>query len=153
MCRRCQADWNKQAGATIAEDLREAHIHIGIKETPLSRVITSPTANPRANSTTPNVQRTHLMFSHTAKGQSYNTPLLAKYLASPGLSQAEASLLPRLIDYELLTNESDGKRTVGFGWYAGGRFSGSLVRYFSYVSVKWRACWSRCQPWHMHILR
>jgi alpha-aminoadipic semialdehyde synthase len=28
--------------------------------------------------------------------------------------------LPRLIDYELLTDDTTGKRTVGFGWFAGG---------------------------------
>lgn len=30
-------------------------------------------------------------------------------------------MLPRLIDYELLVGE-DGKRTVGFGWFAGGEY-------------------------------
>lgn len=29
-------------------------------------------------------------------------------------------LLPTLVDFELLTSEADGKRTVGFGWFAGG---------------------------------
>jgi alpha-aminoadipic semialdehyde synthase len=48
------------------------------------------------------------MFSHTAKGQDYNRPLLARFTNSTA----------RLIDYELLTNE-DGKRVVAFGWYAG----------------------------------
>lgn len=48
------------------------------------------------------------MFSHTAKGQAYNMPLLSRF------TQATA----RLIDYELLTGR-DGKRTVAFGWYAG----------------------------------
>ncbi|TBU53061.1 hypothetical protein BD310DRAFT_952348 [Dichomitus squalens] len=46
--------------------------------------------------------------------------LLCKHLASenPHAVLGDA-LLPRLIDYELLTGE-DGKRTVGFGWFAGG---------------------------------
>jgi alpha-aminoadipic semialdehyde synthase len=61
-----------------------------------------------------------MMFSHTVKGQPYNTPLLARFLASPGSSAASAELLPRLVDYELLTDEASGKRTVGFGWFAGG---------------------------------
>ena len=57
------------------------------------------------------------MFSHTAKGQSYNTPLLERFTMDP---QAESNKkYRRLIDYELLTDE-DGKRTVGFGYYAGG---------------------------------
>ena len=60
------------------------------------------------------------MFSHTVKGQLYNMELLSKFLASENRSAPENGLLlPRLIDYELLTGE-DGKRTVGFGWFAGG---------------------------------
>lgn len=62
------------------------------------------------------------MFSHTHKGQEYNTPLLSRFLhgsdsrtATPDASH----LLPSLIDWELLT-DANGKRTVGFGWYAGG---------------------------------
>ena len=60
------------------------------------------------------------MFSHTVKGQPYNTPLLARFLA--GSTTSAAPLLPRLVDYELLTDEADGKRTVGFGWFAGGTY-------------------------------
>ena len=41
-------------------------------------------------------------------------PLLDQFLSSDS-----KMLRPRLIDYELLTDEK-GKRTVGFGWYAGG---------------------------------
>lgn len=41
--------------------------------------------------------------------------LLSKFLASDSGAKPPA----RLIDFELLTSE-DGKRTVGFGWYAGG---------------------------------
>ena len=63
------------------------------------------------------------MFSHTAKGQEYNMPLLAQFLnwqenLSPGH--------PRLIDFELLKNEK-GKRTVGFGWFAGGSSAASAI--------------------------
>lgn len=57
------------------------------------------------------------MFSHTAKGQSYNTPLLEKFIKDP---QADPNKkYHRLIDYELLTDD-DGKRTIGFGYHAGG---------------------------------
>jgi alpha-aminoadipic semialdehyde synthase len=56
------------------------------------------------------------MFSHTIKGQPYNMGLLSKFLPSPAIR--EPRLLPRLVDYELLTKA--GKRTVGFGWFAGG---------------------------------
>jgi alpha-aminoadipic semialdehyde synthase len=91
-----------KAGATIvtSEALRTSHIVLGIKEPPVNEVY------PYTNGVT------HFMFSHTAKGQSYNTPLLARFV-NPWQKP------PRLIDYELLTDEN-GKRTVGFGWFAGG---------------------------------
>ncbi|KAF7314386.1 hypothetical protein MKEN_00911300 [Mycena kentingensis (nom. inval.)] len=96
-----------EAGAKVVSSLHETHIQLGIKETPLAEVITSPLDS---------MPRTHLMFSHTAKGQTYNTPLLDKYIS--GNYPQPSSNLPRLIDYEYLTDE-DGKRTVGFGWFAG----------------------------------
>ncbi|KAJ7758520.1 Saccharopine dehydrogenase-domain-containing protein [Mycena maculata] len=96
-----------QAGAVIMKDLGDAHIIVGIKETPLDELITSPLQDSA---------RTHLMFSHTAKGQTYNTALLSKFLAENyALGDPQS---PRLIDYEHLTDEA-GKRTVGFGWFAG----------------------------------
>jgi len=98
------------AGARVHETLEPAHIVLGIKETPVPEILTSPV--PSANGS---VARTHVMFSHTVKGQSYNMGLLSKFLQSP--STSEPHLLPPLIDYELLTDA--GKRTVGFGWFAG----------------------------------
>jgi alpha-aminoadipic semialdehyde synthase len=86
-----------------------------------------------------------MMFSHTTKGQPYNMGLLSRflrpagYLGTPtgiGMSTGNGrevratvdneiskgtGLRPRLIDYELLVGE-DGKRSVGFGWFAGGSF-------------------------------
>ena len=50
----------------------------------------------------------YMMFSHTIKGQVNNMPLLKKIL------KGNCSL----IDYELLKNK-EGKRQLGFGWYAG----------------------------------
>ncbi|KAF9815156.1 hypothetical protein IEO21_04774 [Rhodonia placenta] len=112
-----------KAGAKIHPTLAPAHIIMGIKETPLSEVLNSPVPAPGDTAHTPLVPRTHLMFSHTIKGQLYNMELLSKYLsrstyAPGGTSVNEPDLLSRLIDYELLTGE-DGKRTVGFGWFAG----------------------------------
>ena len=104
-----------QAGAVPYDTLSPAHVIIGIKETPLGEVLTDPL--PLSEKTVP---RTHLMFSHTHKGQEYNMELLSKFL-SPSSSTASQTdpLRSTLIDYELLTDE-DSKRTVGFGWYAGG---------------------------------
>ncbi|KAJ7459741.1 Saccharopine dehydrogenase-domain-containing protein [Mycena latifolia] len=102
-----------QAGAIIKQNLQDAHILVGIKETPLPEIINTPIqAVLGGNAMCP---RTHLMFSHTAKGQAYNTPLLSQFLAN---NSEHDKLLPRLIDYEHLTDD-DGKRTVGFGWFAG----------------------------------
>jgi hypothetical protein len=61
------------------------------------------------------------MFSHTIKGQAYNMPLLSRFLEGSSSSSGQAiETLPRLVDYELLCGPG-GKRTVGFGWFAGGR--------------------------------
>ncbi|KAG9087808.1 hypothetical protein FRC06_002352 [Ceratobasidium sp. 370] len=93
----------EKAGARIVpagkRALEPADIILGIKEVPLGECIAS-----RAD-------RTHLMFSHTAKGQPYNTPLLARFVGSEDRAN--------LIDYELLTDGETGKRVVAFGWYAG----------------------------------
>jgi alpha-aminoadipic semialdehyde synthase len=113
-----------QAGAEAHDTLEPAHITVGIKETPLGELLTSPVAHPlKGGALAP---RTHFMFSHTIKGQAYNMPLLSRFL--PGCPGAPAPAggaapLPRLIDYELLCGP-DGKRTVAFGWFAGGVFRG-----------------------------
>jgi len=88
--------------------LTDPDIIVGIKEPPVSEL-----TRPR---TKKNKAPTHLMFSHTMKGQPYNMPLLSTFLSHP--SQKD-EVYPRLVDYELLT-DSQGKRTIGFGWYAGG---------------------------------
>ncbi|KAI5116909.1 hypothetical protein M0805_000804 [Coniferiporia weirii] len=102
-----------KAGATPHRTLAPAHILLGIKETPLNELLTDPVPSS-------GLPRTHLMFSHTHKGQEYNMPLLSRFLADFVSDSAPdaAKLLPTLIDWELLTDAS-GKRTVGFGWYAG----------------------------------
>jgi Alanine dehydrogenase/PNT, N-terminal domain len=107
------------AGARVHDTLEPAHIILGIKEPPVAEVLTSPVPSPSSPTT-----RTYLMFSHTIKGQPYNMGLLSKFLSSPTVPNPR--LLPRLIDYELLTDA--GKRTVGFGWFAGGENS---VRVFT----------------------
>ncbi|THH02997.1 hypothetical protein EW145_g6616 [Phellinidium pouzarii] len=101
-----------RVGAKLHHTLTPAHILLGIKETPLNEILTDPVSN---------VPRTHLMFSHTHKGQEYNTPLLSRFLHDSSSHTAASDaphLLPSLIDWELLT-DAMGKRTVGFGWYAG----------------------------------
>ena len=109
-----------KAGAQVHKTLEPAHIVLGIKETPIDQVLTTPVISPRTSKPVP---RTHLMFSHTIKGQPYNMQLLSKFLAAPSLS--DPHLLPRLIDYELLMDDA-GKRTVGFGWFAGGQYHATV---------------------------
>ena len=132
-----------KAGAQVRENLTPAHIVLGIKEVPLPELITSSLPLPDANgsSGTPQrVARTHLMFSHTTKGQPYNMPLLSRFVRSDTSESHE--LLPKLIDYELL-KDSNGKRTVGFGWFAGGEIASilsierdiKLMRYTSQLLV------------------
>ncbi|KAF5338828.1 hypothetical protein D9758_012081 [Tetrapyrgos nigripes] len=105
----------EQAGATIRPNLQAAHVVLGIKEPPLNELLLNSLPSPVGGS---HCARTFLLFSHTAKGQTYNMPLLSSFLANND-NDSNSNLLPTLIDYELLTNEEDGKRTVGFGWFAG----------------------------------
>ncbi|KAF8574094.1 hypothetical protein K439DRAFT_1642441 [Ramaria rubella] len=110
------------AGAIVHPNLSLAHIILGIKEIPIcdladqscSLSLSLPSSSDESRSSPLQVPRTHLMFSHTGKGQPYNMPLLSKFL-SPEES------IPRLIDYELLTDTPlpSGKRVVAFGWFAG----------------------------------
>ena len=99
----------------MVSSLKETNpnIVLGIKEPPLAEV-PLPSSSQQAPARPP----THLMFSHTAKGQEYNMPLLARFVAPSSASAHTKQHFPRLIDYELLTNDN-GKRTVGFGWFAG----------------------------------
>ncbi|KAI0305467.1 Saccharopine dehydrogenase-domain-containing protein [Multifurca ochricompacta] len=112
-----------RAGAEVHSTLEPAHLILGIKEPPLSSLVTSPVRPINQNILVP---RTHMMFSHTVKGQDYNMPLLSRFLAG-GDYYADSKLVgkesipqlrARLIDYELLTG-TDGRRTVAFGWHAG----------------------------------
>ncbi|KIK57327.1 hypothetical protein GYMLUDRAFT_246977 [Collybiopsis luxurians FD-317 M1] len=117
------------AGAKITEDLSRAHVVIGIKEPRLQEVLVDPLPWPGTkkdgNGAQPMASRTYVMFSHTAKGQEYNMPLLSKFLSDSSSSSSDsASLLPTLIDYELLTDDS-GKRTLAFGHHAG--LAGTLL--------------------------
>ncbi|KAF8556698.1 hypothetical protein OG21DRAFT_1482902 [Imleria badia] len=103
-----------KAGARILPNLDPAHIVLGIKEPPLNELITSPVSPLSTASSDSPVPRTHLMFSHTTKGQPYNMELLSRFLSQ----DPQRDLPSRLIDYELLAGP-DGKRTVAFGWFAG----------------------------------
>ncbi|XP_048480550.1 alpha-aminoadipic semialdehyde synthase, mitochondrial isoform X2 [Plutella xylostella] len=81
------------AGAVIQEDISEANVIFGVKQTPVDLLI-------------PN--KTYCFFSHTIKAQEANMPMLDAILAKN----------IRLLDYEKLMDGS-GNRVVAFGKYAG----------------------------------
>nr|XP_019010907.1 alpha-aminoadipic semialdehyde synthase [Kwoniella pini CBS 10737]OCF49688.1 alpha-aminoadipic semialdehyde synthase [Kwoniella pini CBS 10737] len=121
--RRCFSDsLYTEAGAKVVPSLsKEVDVVLGIKEPPLEdvhRLISQSGAEGK--------ERNWMMFSHTHKGQEYNTPLLASFLP-PAEHQT-------LIDHELLTAPSIGKdgkpsraRVAAFGWYAGAVGAGEAL--------------------------
>lgn len=91
---RCFPDEDyKAAGITLKEDLSDRDILLGVKEVPISQLISD---------------KTYFFFSHTIKKQEYNRELLKEIV--------DANIT--LIDYEALTNEN-GARVIAFGKFAG----------------------------------
>lgn len=82
-----------KVGCEVVEDLDKIDIFLGIKEVPIASLVEN---------------KTYLFFSHTAKGQAHNKPML----------QAIKEKNIRLIDYELLVDDQKN-RLVGFGKFAG----------------------------------
>jgi len=82
-----------RAGATMAENLGESKVILGVKEIPPDLF--------QANTA-------YVFFSHVIKGQPYNMPMLAKML----------ELGCTLIDYEKICDKT-GKRLIFFGRFAG----------------------------------
>ncbi|KAH8813712.1 Saccharopine dehydrogenase-domain-containing protein [Flagelloscypha sp. PMI_526] len=116
----CSSAQYRDAGAIIVDSLNSpgvprAHIVMGIKEPPME-TLTDSALDCVVGPTGETVPRTYLMFSHTTKAQPYNMPLLAKFLQQ---GRDDPITRPRLIDYELITDQENGKRTVAFGFFAG----------------------------------
>ena len=90
-------------GINIVDDLSDCDILIGVKEVPNSSLISN---------------KIYFYFSHTIKKQPYNRSLLQKMI----------KLNIQMIDYELL-KDSNSKRLLGFGRYAGivGAYNGLLT--------------------------
>lgn len=86
-------DEYRRAGLTLAEDLMDCDILLGVKEVPVGLLLEG---------------KTYFMFSHTIKKQPYNQKLLARAVNGN----------IRLIDYECLTDEK-GIRVIAFGRWAG----------------------------------
>lgn len=91
---RCFSDREySAAGITVSENVDHCDILLGIKEVPVSQLLSN---------------KTYLFFSHTKKKQPHNQ----------GLLRAILDQQVRLIDYECLEHE-DGQRIIGFGFFAG----------------------------------
>ncbi len=82
-----------KAGISVAENLYDCNIILGIKEVPYQKLIAN---------------KKYLFFSHTIKKQKHNKKLLQTII--------EKNIT--LIDYECLKHE-DGQRLLGFGFFAG----------------------------------
>ena len=81
------------SGIPVREDLSACSVILALKEIPLDRVERG---------------KVYVFFSHTAKGQSHNMPMLKKMM-DMGCS---------IIDYEKMVNDK-GQRVLYFGNYAG----------------------------------
>lgn len=93
----------EEKGLTLADDMSDCQVLMGVKEVPIPQLIPG---------------KTYFFFSHTIKKQPYNRDLL-KAVIDKKIS---------LVDYECLT-DSKGKRILGFGRYAGivGCYNGFLA--------------------------
>lgn len=91
---RCFSDQEFEAkGIEVLSDISGCDVLFGVKEVPIANLIPD---------------KTYFFFSHTIKRQAYNR----------GLLQAVLEKNIRLIDYEVLKNQS-GARVVAFGRWAG----------------------------------
>jgi len=91
---RCYSDQEYvDKGLNMSEDLSDCDVLMGVKEVKIEALLE---------------RKTYFFFSHTAKQQPYNQPLL-KAVVQKGV---------RLIDYEYLT-AADKVRVVAFGKWAG----------------------------------
>ena len=90
-------------GLNLKEDLSDCDILLGVKEVKIDKLIP---------------EKTYLFFSHTAKKQSYNRPLLQAFLDKK----------ITLLDHEYLTDKN-GIRLVAFGRWAGivGAYNGLIA--------------------------
>jgi len=90
-------------GLNLKDDVNDCDILLGVKEVKIDKLI-------------PN--KTYLFFSHTAKKQPYNRPLLQAFLDKK----------ITLLDHEYLTDKS-GMRLIAFGRWAGivGAYNGLIA--------------------------
>ncbi|MCF6366630.1 MAG: NAD(P)-dependent oxidoreductase [Bacteroidales bacterium] len=92
-----------ELGLTVVDDISHCDILAGVKEVHIPELIAG---------------KTYLFFSHTAKEQEYNRPLLKEFLKKN----------IKMLDHEYFTNEK-GIRLVAFGNWAGlvGAYNGLVT--------------------------
>ncbi len=92
-----------EKGIKVVENVEDCDILLGVKEVKIEKLI-------------PN--KTYFFFSHTAKKQAYNQPLLRAFL--------DKNI--HMIDHEYLTDKN-GVRLVAFGYWAGlvGAYNGLIA--------------------------
>ena len=83
----------EQAGARVNSDLSGCNIIFGLKEVPIPDIIPG---------------KPYCIFSHTAKGQRHNMPMLKRFIDAGDT----------LLDYEFVRND-EGRRIIAFGEFAG----------------------------------
>lgn len=83
----------KKAGFTVAKDVTDCDVILGVKEVPIEALITN---------------KKYFFFSHTIKKQPYNRKLLRAML--------EKNI--EFFDHEVITAQNN-LRLIGFGYYAG----------------------------------
>lgn len=86
-------DEYREAGLSVAADLKDCPVIIALKEIPIDVL---------------EKDKAYVFFSHVIKGQITNMPMLQRAL----------DLGCTIIDYEKITND-DGRRLIAFGNYAG----------------------------------
>ena len=93
----------RELGLNVVDDVSHCDILIGVKEVHIPELIEN---------------KTYLFFSHTAKEQEYNRPLLQEMLKKN----------IKMLDHEYFTNEK-GMRLVAFGPWAGlvGAYNGLIA--------------------------
>ncbi len=96
-------DEYRQVGIPVVDDVSDCDVLMGVKEVKIPKLI---------------ADKSYMFFSHTAKKQPYNRPLLQAFLSKN----------IRMIDHEYLTDQNN-IRLVAFGYWAGlvGAYNGLIT--------------------------
>jgi saccharopine dehydrogenase (NAD+, L-lysine forming) len=99
----------EHVGAVVNEDLGPCSLILNVKEVPAEKILR---------------EKIYVLFSHTIKGQSYNMPMLKRFIEQRCT----------VIDYERITDD-EGKRLVFFGRYAG---MAGMIETLRALALRWQ---------------